>query len=321
MRGFRRPHAAGVNVAATMEGVGSQVRSLDGEAGEAAEAVVVALYASVGWEAVEWAAAEAGARQSGLRIVSFVNYRIWNLAGDLLSNLWDDKLQQAGVRLVRQAAHRAWAVCSSLDVGAYLRLRAPIATIIREDDDAALIVLDLGPTRNQRRCRSLAKVVAGHAGCPIALVSLIEEPANSSLAGQVVVGVDRGGEVAETIEFAFRAASRRGVGVTVLWTRGRDSIHLRSQVEEALWVWETALPEVEVRRACVALPIGRALATESLGAALVVLGVRPKRRPQRTSYRSVLAVLRSCKCPVAIVRKSRQLNGPRDDLGAYPIPG
>jgi nucleotide-binding universal stress UspA family protein len=97
---------------------------------------------------------------------------------------------------------------------------------------------------------------------------------------------------------AFRAALRRGVGVTVLAKPG-------PVLKEALRMCQDAFPEVPFRRVS---PL--ALASESAGAALTVLDARPHGRLHRAfTSSSSEAVLRSRRGPIVVAGTTVDVTG------------
>ena len=95
----------------------------------------------------------------------------------------------------------------------------------------------------------------------VATVGLRATNAVGPSAGRVVVD-----DSPAALGFAFRSARRRGTGLTVVQTgRGSDD----------LWNWQTAYPEVDVRRQLASGPLDSALLAESAAAALTVVGRGP----------------------------------------------
>jgi nucleotide-binding universal stress UspA family protein len=242
-------------------------------------------------------------------------------------NQQDAAAPEAAERIVSEAARRACIVAPAIQITTHLQAGETAAAVLREGSQDALIVLGRGrkAARFSPVTRSLGWQLARRASCPVTMVELFDEASRGPSAGRVVVAVDGTAEPTAALGFAFRAALRRGVGITMLhaWSHdlgaqaddqaAADSFSCCA-VEDALRMCRDVFPEVEVRQRYVAGPAGRALAAESAAAALVVLGSRAHGRLHRAIFGSVEhAVLRSARCPVAIVRTppagGQQLSG------------
>ena len=267
------------------------------------------------WDALEWAAAEAAARESALRIVHAVNWPplAWNMY--CVAYQWDAIAQERAECIVEQAAARARRVAPELRVTTHLQVGPAAAGVLREAsrDDALIVLSALGQRRKTgRRVGSVSRRVAGHAPCPVAVVELLDDAPRGPSSGRVVVGADLGAGGAAALDFAFRAAQRRGAGLTAVhawtpWDPGDDlpatSWVNRRAVEDALRACRVAFPDVDVQERFVAGPVGSALVAESAGAALVVLGAGATGRLRGPSLDPVArAVLRSARGPVVFVK-------------------
>jgi nucleotide-binding universal stress UspA family protein len=269
-----------------------------------------------GWDALEWAAAEAASRQRALRIVHA--FRSSALFVDPLGTLvdeWNAKAIEAASGVLTEAVNRARAVAPNLQVTAHMQEGSTTTAILREGSRGdALIVLGRGP--NGGRFRSFVSVgrrVTRHAACPVAIVHLTNGSARGLSAGRVVVGIDGAEDPAEVLGFAFRSAERRCVGVTVIYTSTPPDLNAEMMliddpaatlafkgdcIESALQMCRRAHPNVEVRRRFVSAPAVRAFVSGSAGAALLVIDGQTRRARRR-------AVLRSAQSPVAIVKPTR----------------
>jgi hypothetical protein len=136
------------------------------------------------------------------------------------------------------------------------------------------------------------------------------------------------------LAFAFQPALLRGVGLTALRAvgpvhrhelglaaDGRTATELRA-MEAKLCVFRTAFPDVEVRRRLVTGPATPALVTESVGAALTVLGSLRRQVARCLHERSVgHSVARFAASPVAIVEaKSPATPDAATDISIQPAP-
>src|SRR4029079_14533204 len=118
----------------------------------------------------------------------------------------------------------------------------------------ALVVIEHGRSFERSLARRLARRTTGS----LAVVGLTAAPAAGPSTGRVVV-VD-GHDRSDALGFAFGAARRRGTGLTILQTGPAD-----------VTAWQTAYPEVDVRRSAVTGTVASAVLAESAAAALTVL--------------------------------------------------
>jgi nucleotide-binding universal stress UspA family protein len=243
-------------------------------------AILVAVSGSAqSWEALAWAAAEADARRLGLRIVHVIEWPPVN--ADTVGAQAIDRAARArpaGEALVQEAARRARLVVSGLRVSTVLTLDvSAAAAILRAGRCDALIVLGQRRVRCRRRwliAKSTATRVVGRAHCPVAIIGLLQHRSGPSSA-RVAAVVDGGPTSIETLDFAFRAAERRGVGLTFfpVGKKGCGGLR-RASVQKDLETRRAQFPGVDVQEKSLAAPPGAALVAEFGGAALVVLGDR-----------------------------------------------
>jgi nucleotide-binding universal stress UspA family protein len=288
--------------------------------GEDPRPVLVAVDGSrSGWDALDWAAAEAAARRCELGVVHEFAWPVCvDSFGVLYARVYDPDTVEAAEHLVLEAVRRAHLVALDLDVRTHLQAGAPASGICREAGAGALIVLGrdqragaFGRSRWQRELRQASGTVA--------VVGLSSPGAGSGRAvARVVVGIDHPRDSTPILGFAFRAARRRGLGVTVLhvWSpRGHSEFDAfgdeppgsefakRRQLDATMPGWSAAFPDVDVEQRLVRGPVGPALVAESDSAALLVVGSRGS-RPWRLTFGSISkAVARSARCPVVVVRR------------------
>jgi nucleotide-binding universal stress UspA family protein len=275
-----------------------------------------------GWAALEWAAAEAAARQCALRIVHAINWPYVTSDGGAFLHQWDSAACEAAELVVNEGARRARAVDPALEISTLVRAGSIGAAVVREGRRDALIVL--GRRRNAGRLsrfswfgRSVGRHVSRRADCPVAIIDLVDETELGPSAGRVVVVVDSMSEPTGALVFAFRSASRRDVGLTVLQRRSLrpvgldphvcewsdESVDCRS-VKNVLDACRKEFPRVEVRQHLIG-PGGTALVARSRGAALVVLGSRMYGYRSGAFRQSVgHTALESFRSPVALVKTS-----------------
>jgi nucleotide-binding universal stress UspA family protein len=291
------------------------------EVGEDPRSVWVVVDGSkAGWEALDWAAAEAAARRCELGVV---HEFAWPLSVDsfgvLHARVYDPDTVEAAERVVLEAVRRAHLVVPDLSVRTHLQASAPRSGICHEACGGALVVLgrdEAAGAFGVRRCRS--QRVLRRASCPVAVVGLSPRVGSGRATARVVVGIDRPRDSATILGCAFRAASRRGVGITVLhvWSPRMQSefdafgdeptgseLAKRRQLDATIPGWLDAFPDVDVKQRLVRGPVGPALVAESESAALLVVGSRGRGLWRRALLGSISrSVIRSAHCPVVVVR-------------------
>jgi hypothetical protein len=240
---------------------------------EATGSVLVSLDGTrSGWRALEWAAAEAAARGGTLRILR-------SAAAPLVATgpwLWVYQPEFAALAYstgrddLAAAGAQAHAIDPLLPVSAEL-LPGAIGPALRGDGrhDALVVV--------GRRCG------VGRIGGPvpstvwgamrrtrrsITVVDLTDSRQAGPSAGCVVLALGASGDVSPAIASAFRAAMRRGVGLTLLYAWGREVTG--DVVDGVLAPYRSVFPEVGVQARAVS-SLRHAVADESRGAALTVV--------------------------------------------------
>jgi nucleotide-binding universal stress UspA family protein len=237
--------------------------------------------------ALEWAAAEASARECVLRIVNVFNWNIGVNACAAIPILVGDAGALTNAELiVNQAADRAREVDPKLCITTHAQEGSVGAAVLRVRANDALIVLG---RREQTSLidsftGSASRHIVRHSSCPVTVIKLLNESSYGPSAGRVVAAVDDIVDQPAVLGFAFRAALRRGIGLTVLHSvgangRSRVLVHAGARratehrpIEARLREFCIAFPEVEVRLRLVAAPPAREILAESAGAALVVVG-------------------------------------------------
>jgi nucleotide-binding universal stress UspA family protein len=264
-----------------------------------------------GWHALEWAAAEAAARQCSLQIVHCIDPHpvSWDIFGTFSADQWDADTKDVGALVLREAADRAHAVSPALPIETHLLLGPPAAALLQAASEDTLIVLGRGRTSGRGRTLSgsVSGQVARRARRPVAVVELFDGTMCGRSAGRVVVGFDRTGVPKVALGYAFRAAQRRGVGVTTVqvWAHG-GATRIDASVYDALAACRDVFPDVDVLQRFATGPVGPALVAESAGAALVVLASRAHGPLRPESFKSVATVLSSVRSPVVIVGADRR---------------
>jgi nucleotide-binding universal stress UspA family protein len=273
-----------------------------------------------GWHALEWAAAEAAVRQCSLRIVHSVDSHpvSWDVFGTFSADQWDADNKEVGALILREATDRAHTVCPALPITTHLVMGPIVEGVLQATRDDTLIVLGRRghkPGRRQSLSTSVERQLARRARRPVAVVELSNGSMRGNSAGRVVVAFDRTRVPAVALGYAFRAAQRRGVGLTTLHVWERSSTRLNNSVRDALDACRDAFPEVDVRQRFATGPSSPVLVAESAGAALIVVASRSHGLQRSASHKLVADVLRSARSPITIVGAGRRRE--KHDFGVH----
>jgi nucleotide-binding universal stress UspA family protein len=268
-----------------------------------------------GWDALEWAVAEADARAARLwvRYTFALHLNRDGYAGGHVE--FTGVLDQAE-RTLREALARSRAIAPLLEVSTEL-WAGPDAFIGEDPGDGEEVLIVVARERRPRLSWldpfALLRI-ASRTQHPVAVAGLFPR-ADGPSAGRVVLAVECGGDPSPAVFFALRSARRRGVGLTAVNASGRMSsgpFHDPKHCDEPparmrTWLLSAAslFPEVDVRWSPAAGTLRAGLLEESPGAALIVLGLR-NRGPWRLSFPGSLVdtALRSMRAPVVIVRRT-----------------
>ncbi|MHC5905753.1 universal stress protein [Streptomyces sp. S6] len=265
--------------------------------------------------AADWAAGEALSLGLPLRLV-----QVWEpvpapmaqapLLGPETHQHWTDRIPREAARTVRRR-HPGVEVSTEQVTG------NPADALTEAAKDAEFLVL------GSRGLGGLTGFLAGSVG--LSVVAHCERPVvfvkqtPPVPAGPVVLGLDTDRPDAELIEFAFEAATRRGVSLRVVhaWnpppyiaygTPADPVVHdtfLQSEGETLTAVlrpWRHALPDVQVTEDVRYGNPAVQLVDAARNASLVVVGRRARRNPLGTHIGHVThAVLHHCAAPVAVV--------------------
>lgn len=274
---------------------------------------------------LDWAVAEARLRHRPLALVHGFE---WSTLGTSFEaapyGAVQEMIHDNAVRVRDEAAAAVRAAAPDVEVTARVVNGSPATVLVRESARAALVVVG-------HRGRggfagllvgSVAAKVAAHADCPV----LVVRPVSGSgpNAGRVVVGVDGSSHTEALLEFAFQAASLRGLGLTAVhawrWpasTEPGDMLPLVYDVEdvraeeirlltEITSGWQEKYPDVNVRRVVVRERPAQALLEAAQGAALLALAARGRGGFTGLLLGSVgLAALHHAPCPIAIIHDGR----------------
>lgn len=288
---------------------------------EARAAVVVGVDdAGSASDAVDWAAAEASTRGCPLRIVHAIHPPLPADPYGVGSPI--ESLAMAGTAaesVLQGYAARARRVASDLEVGTRLLCGSATWALLDEASRARLLVMGSRGLHGLRAvlARSVSVRVAARASCPAVVVRPRRAEDRSGAPPRVVVGVHCDSACSPAIGFAFQAARQRGVPLAAVHAWDPDppadleAVHgpstmaeaaARRTLERALQRWHARYPDVPVVTRLVRGDPARAVAAESRGAALVVVGSRGRGQLTGTVRGSVSqAVLRHGRGPIAVV--------------------
>ncbi|PVZ06966.1 universal stress protein [Actinomycetospora cinnamomea] len=265
------------------------------------------------WDAVEWASAEAAARECPLAIVHACSPPV--APGPFAPGPED-----AGVvveALLREARERARRVAPEVEVTSRTIVGGPAPGLASQH--AQLVVVG---TRALGRIRSaivgsVGVAVSSRATCPVVVVPPWGEVDPGPSRSRVVVGVEGPVRSSPALGVAFGAAAQRGVGVTALhaWCPrppadlggiGDDpaatEAAARHRLADAVTPWRRRFPDVDVRLRLVPDDPAHALTGESAGAALLVIGSRGHGCVTGALLGAVShGVLRHARCPTSVV--------------------
>ena len=126
-----------------------------------------------GWRALDWAAAEASAHHSDLRIVHAISWPCWCLdpLGELTLDWSNTNAPDRGALILEEAARRANVAAPHATITTHLEAGEPAVTILEATRGDALIVVGRGRTRRPGG-RSVARNVVRLAQCPIAVIRM-----------------------------------------------------------------------------------------------------------------------------------------------------
>ena len=124
-----------------------------------------------GWPALDWAAAEASAHHSDLRIMHAISWPRWGIdpLGELALDWCNTNAPERGTRILEEAARRARVTAPSTRITTHLEAGETAATILKAGRNDTLIVVGSRQTRRRDR-RSVASTVVRLAKGPIAII-------------------------------------------------------------------------------------------------------------------------------------------------------
>ncbi|ACY99069.1 MULTISPECIES: universal stress protein [Thermomonospora] len=264
--------------------------------------------------AVEWAADEAARRHRRLHIVHAAQPWV-PVAPMMAPTEVTVALEEAGKEILEEARELACDRHPELKVTTQLVLRSPGYALSEQARSAFEIVIGHRGVGGFSRLLlgSTGLRVAGHVPGPVVIV----RGDAGRTGGDVVVGVDPGGECRTALEYAFDAAALRGSRLRVVhgWrppavTETGYAMNLRDAEEEIRWALIRATaplrkshPDIEVvEEVAYDHPVA-ALTDASRTAGLVVVGARDRHGLGAIRIGSVShGVIHHADCPVAVVR-------------------
>lgn len=271
--------------------------------------------------AVRWGAAEAARRRVPLRLVTgfgwpserYIGHR--EIAKNYRGALYDQVRGQ-----LEGAAAIAVQSSPGIEIQQQLTVGFPVPVLVEESEHAALVVVG---DRHAGRIEgalagSVAVAVAGHAACPVVVVRVSDRDPSETASLPVVVGVDGSPNSEAAVEFAYEAASARGVSLVAVHTwldRVFDptlapmldweavEAEERQVLSQRLAGWAEKYPDVEVYQIVTRDDPAASLLEQATAAQLVVVGSRGRGELAGLFLGSVSnALVHRSPCPVAVVR-------------------
>jgi nucleotide-binding universal stress UspA family protein len=265
--------------------------------------------------AVQYAVVEAGRAGTGLRLVHVSPD--YTPTTPMLPLIRDD-FDRLGHRLLREATSLVTDLSPDCEVSAVLRTGPTVATLLREAEGAALLVLgrEHRPRVEAVFTGSTTVGAAARAGCPVVCVPPSWSPAGTG--GRVVVGVRAAAHSTELLGHAFATARSRGARLVALhaWkfpgsyddiieARTHADDHAReteAAIDPVLESYRSRYPDVEVELSVVHEQPARALLRAAEGADLLVLGRRDHGLPLGSHLGGTArTLLHEAGCPVEVV--------------------
>jgi nucleotide-binding universal stress UspA family protein len=290
------------------------------DVGDGCSSILVAVNGRAsGWQALDWAAAESAVRGCPLRIIHVIHETllIVDPLGAAALAFPPTEVPTVGERILEEAATRALLLAPGAEISTCLEVGGTAATVRRTGRVGALTVVGRGRSK-RLGILATARRIGRRARGPVAIVELGKEPKAGPSAGRVVLGIDDFAGPPAAVVYAFQAASRRGVGLTVIhscapWTgqsrrrgaTGRivDDLRKLAAIDNVLQGYADAYPDVDLRRRFVTDSAGPALVAESDAAALLVVGARVQSWLSLTRLGPVARMaVRRARCSIAVIR-------------------
>jgi nucleotide-binding universal stress UspA family protein len=257
------------------------------------------------WDALDWAASEAAARDCPLRIVHAFRWDpgFMNSACAMPMDGCDAAAMEAATTVLQEARCRAATILPDTHLSAHVEEGSTTTAIVRHEDRDSLVVLPMSRKNGSSfSFTSISRRIRRHGNCPVALVGLASHPRPGSNMGRVLVLLEGSLDPLPALLFAFRAAQQRDMGVTVLrtWLNQKNSTDVQAG-SDSLQVCSELFPDVELHQRFVGSPLTMSAETQS--AALLVIGTGARRRfPIASAGRTAL---RSASGPIAVIGDAR----------------
>jgi nucleotide-binding universal stress UspA family protein len=289
MRVFRRSQSVSIANSAR-NGFPVEAASADGSSHKDVTSILVAVGGrDHNCDALDWAASEAAVRDCALRIVHAFRWDPgpMNSACAIPMDGCDAEALEVATKVLLEARSRAATLLPAARLSAFVEEGSATTAILRHEDRDTLVVL---PMKSGSRFlpTSVSRRIRRHGSCPVALVQLAPQVRPGRNIGRVLVLLESTLHPLPALLFAFRAAQRRDVGVTVLraWAPRRHFTNAQPG-SDALQVCSELFPDVELRQRFVGSPMS--LSAEMQSAALLVIGTGPRRRfPVASAGRNAL---------------------------------
>jgi nucleotide-binding universal stress UspA family protein len=269
------------------------------------------------WDALDWAASEAAARDCPLRIVHAFRWDpgFMNSACAIPMEGCDAAAMEAATKVIQEARCRAATILPDAHLSAHVEEGSTTTAILRHEDRDTLVVLAMSRRSGSRfSFTSVSRRIRRHGNCPFALVKLASHVRPGRNMGRVLVLLEGTLYPLPALLFAFRAAQQRDMGVTVLrtWVNRRHSTNLQAG-SDALQECSELFPDVELRQRFVGSPV--TMSAEMQSAALLVIGTGARRRfpiasAGRTALRSAsgsIVVIGDARAKTMSARRTRIL--------------
>jgi nucleotide-binding universal stress UspA family protein len=268
--------------------------------------------------ALEWAAAEAAARHTPLRVVAAFQWVLpyrWNGSYVDVHDPEQHYLRQMAEQLAATMADRARALGPGVTVSGAAIEGSPVEVLLKESKHAALLAV------GSRQLKTFASAILGSVSAAVAARAhgpavVIRGPAGNPAEGAaVVVGVD-GRDAAEAqLAYGFEHASRHEVPLRAVLCWRPDvlaSMEWRPEpppperaerwLGEVIAGWQDKYPDVPVHTAVVREHPVAGLVNEAAGAHLLVVRAHGRHALTGTLLGSVSqGVLHHATCPVAVI--------------------
>jgi nucleotide-binding universal stress UspA family protein len=275
-------------------------------------------------QAVRWAAREAARRDAPLRLVHVCFLMPVRHPRQVAPPPeYHDALLEQGRHWLNQATEMARTVAPDVALSTDLRDGLAADVLVKESKAAQLVALGsrgLGGFRGLL-VGSVSVALSAHAYCPVVVMHGPSGDGAPPESGPVVVGVDGSPLSDAAIEFAFSAASSRGVPLVAVhswmdvdmagaWAGLPNTIDWEfigageaRVLDESLAGWVDKFPGIEVHKVVERDRPQRALLTAAAGAQLVVVGTRGRGALTGLGLGSVSqSLLHHAECPVAVAR-------------------